>query len=284
MLFIKKKKKKNFEDKVARRAISYVAIYYREVFECRNKEAFLNLPEEALAEILQSTQLCIKERTIFESLLLWTSGEQSLSCQGYLIKPLNQLENLMAFIRFPLLGKKFLTQIINCELINESKRLSQFCQDGLDILQLASTQQVVFDRRFVDLDALKIVGRLQRRIPLDWAALNFLNFVDHNGVNSYLGTRYFTQQWVNPTICSSMKVTVSGKVLNRHCDPRMVVGYNENHDLYIGPREVDQYGQQSTWWQFDLGPQKRLVCNYYCIRSATSNFLRYWQLQGLGLI
>lgn len=37
----------------------------------------------------------------------------------------------------------------------------------------------------------------------------------------------------------------------------------------------------STWWQLDLGPKHRLLCNYYCIRHDGSHegFARSWALQ-----
>jgi hypothetical protein len=37
----------------------------------------------------------------------------------------------------------------------------------------------------------------------------------------------------------------------------------------------------STWWQLDLGPQHRLLCNYYTIRhdGSQDGFVRSWVLQ-----
>jgi hypothetical protein len=39
--------------------------------------------------------------------------------------------------------------------------------------------------------------------------------------------------------------------------------------------------QPSTWWQLDLGPQHRLLCNYYVIRhdGSQEGFARSWALQ-----
>jgi hypothetical protein len=40
----------------------------------------------------------------------------------------------------------------------------------------------------------------------------------------------------------------------------------------------------STWWQLDLGPQHRLLCNYYTIRhdGSQDGFVRSWVLQVTG--
>lgn len=49
--------------------------------------------------------------------------------------------------------------------------------------------------------------------------------------------------------------------------------------LHSGPSYSD--GRFVTWWQLDLGPSHRLVCNYYTLRQdGSEDYARNWVLQG----
>lgn len=62
----------------------------------------------------------------------------------------------------------------------------------------------------------------------------------------------------------------------RLTDPKGVVSGKLLRANAAGPRRCDG----CTFWQADLGPRHRLMCNYYTMRHDTSpNYPRSWALQ-----
>lgn len=60
----------------------------------------------------------------------------------------------------------------------------------------------------------------------------------------------------------------------KHTDPKALVGRSFLRLNQAGP------GRGGTWWLVDLGPDHRLICNYYTLRQdASFDFPRDWYLQ-----
>jgi hypothetical protein len=85
---------------------------------------------------------------------------------------------------------------------------------------------------------------------------------------------------------------------SRHTDAKAIVSGQFLNTSFAGPRYVRPAAAAaagsaslataeradstpSTWWQLDLGPQHRLLCNYYVMRHDGSHegFVRSWVLQ-----
>ena len=64
----------------------------------------------------------------------------------------------------------------------------------------------------------------------------------------------------------------------KHTDPKAVVSGNFLRLNLAGPSKT------GTWWQINLGPGHRLICNYYTLRhDGSSEFPLCWALQVLPL-
>lgn len=71
-----------------------------------------------------------------------------------------------------------------------------------------------------------------------------------------------------------MQVTASSPSC-RFTDPKALVSGNFLRNNVARPRRDGE-----TWWMVDLGPQHRLMCNYYTMRhDASPNYPCSWALQ-----
>lgn len=62
-----------------------------------------------------------------------------------------------------------------------------------------------------------------------------------------------------------------------------IVSHQFLRTSFAGPRY--QSGQPCTWWLIDLGPDHRLLCNYYTLRQdGSTDFARHWVLQVTGVV
>jgi len=93
-----------------------------------------------------------------------------------------------------------------------------------------------------------------------------------------------------PCVVSAVQAIVSGQFLNTSfAGPRYVrepavqpvAAGAEGASGSSSSSSSSSRRTPSTWWQLDLGPQHRLLCNYYVIRHDGSNegFVRSWALQ-----
>jgi len=85
-------------------------------------------------------------------------------------------------------------------------------------------------------------------------------------------------------VCS-VQAIVSGQFLNTsYAGPRYIRGCPDGCPPVAAAARTcsgSSSTMPSTWWQLDLGPQHRLLCNYYTIRHDGSHdgFVRSWVLQ-----
>jgi hypothetical protein len=85
-------------------------------------------------------------------------------------------------------------------------------------------------------------------------------------------------------VWASMQALVSGQFLNTSfAGPRYVRAPPVATGAASGPGTTSSSSRAtpSTWWQLDLGPQHRLLCNYYVIRhdGSQEGYARSWSLQ-----
>eukprot|EP01023_Acetabularia_acetabulum_P007147 TRINITY_DN13038_c0_g1_i4.p1 TRINITY_DN13038_c0_g1~~TRINITY_DN13038_c0_g1_i4.p1 ORF type:complete len:559 (-),score=51.13 TRINITY_DN13038_c0_g1_i4:168-1844(-) len=260
-------------DRVTNLTILYVSLHFADIFQEQCISEFCQISKEIVKLIYNSQHLCISEFQIYKSLLYWSYGKDLSLQPRSLEKPIRNIEELFSLIRLQLLSTIELKSVENDSLASQHTEISTLLAESKLKSLGKSSNQVVTDKRFVQLEGLNWQQGSRRRIPPDWTVLHFHGFGDGNGVTSYLGTRYFQQTFVNPTICNSMKVTNSGGC---QADLKSIVSLNFNEVCFASP---DESGD--TWWQIDLGPQHLMVCDYYCLRQDSShNFATHWQLQG----
>lgn len=84
-------------------------------------------------------------------------------------------------------------------------------------------------------------------------------------------------------VFGAMQALVSGQFLNTSfAGPRYVRAPPVSTGPAPGPgTTTSSRAAPSTWWQLDLGPQHRLLCNYYVIRhdGSQEGYARSWSLQ-----
>eukprot|EP00775_Hariotina_reticulata_P005568 gene5568-5805_t len=154
----------------------------------------------------------------------------------------------------------------------------------------------------MSVDSSKAVGRhrYRRRLAPSCKELMYVCDGDHNGVLYYIATEYGSKQWVNPVLSKAVEIKASSPP-SRYTDPKAIVSGQFLNTSFAGPRYIRGCPRQaedpaaaagncngstptlpSTWWQLDLGPQHRLLCNYYTIRhdGCQDGFVRHWALQG----
>lgn len=135
----------------------------------------------------------------------------------------------------------------------------------------------------------------RRRLAPSCKELMYVCDGDRNGVVHYIGTDYGSKQWVNPVASKALDIKASSPP-SRYTDPKALVSGQFLNTSFAGPRYIRTPQQPaaagasaaaaaatpSTWWQLDLGPQHRLLCNYYTIRhdGSQDGFVRSWVLQG----
>jgi hypothetical protein len=79
-----------------------------------------------------------------------------------------------------------------------------------------------------------------------------------------------------------LQALVSGQFLNTSfAGPRYIRATQQPAAGSTAAAAAAAAASPSTWWQLDLGPQHRLLCNYYTIRhdGSQDGFVRSWVLQ-----
>lgn len=197
------------------------------------------------------------------------------------------IEPLLPHIRFPLMSLQELHEISQHPVYNHSSVLQNLVDEALDIINNAEhctgiAPSVRAHRLLRGLTPLEAEAstRLQRRYPPGCTQLIYMYDGDQNGVCWYLGTRYGTQQWVNPVVAGYVDVKASSPV-SRGTDPRGLLSGAFLRNNFAGPKIDTSSGNVSSWWSIDLGQGHALHCDYYTLRhDASSNYLRSWALQG----
>jgi hypothetical protein len=130
--------------------------------------------------------------------------------------------------------------------------------------------------------------------PCFGANLVYLRDGDTNGACHFLGSKGGTSQWTNPVHSKAISVAASSP-LSRFTDPEVVVSGEYAHTSFAGPAFVPRGAGAAgggggggngevagsspgagAWWRVDLGPGRRLRCNYYSMRQDGScNFPRW---------
>jgi len=99
------------------------------------------------------------------------------------------------------------------------------------------------------------------------------------GALYHIGTAYGSSAFRNPVVTNEVKITASSPV-SRFTDPRRLASRTFSPVSYASPH-LHESGAISTYWQVDLGEQRRLFCNYYTMRQdASEEYPRDWMLQG----
>ena len=279
-------------------------------------EGFKGLTVASLADILQYQSLVCGENALFDALVLWAGGIDSIAIKqpsllripssaginnfsalngGYdrciseeddNIAPTPQrmlcdVESLLPHIRFPLMTSQELNAVESHPLHAHSALLRELVGEARRGGADRAAASVRADRLVRELTPSEAVAsaRFQRRSPPGCTQLIYMYDGDHNGVFWHVGTRYGSQKWVNPVLAGLLAVRASSPVA-RGTDPRALLSGAFLRTNFAGPRREGTSGRVS-WWAVDLGPGHALECNYYTLRADGSyDFLRNWALQG----
>ena len=81
---------------------------------------------------------------------------------------------------------------------------------------------------------------------------------DQQGILFYIGTNSGTEPWKNPALTGRVKVTASSMEKGQ---ASYITDYKEPHECWT--KDIP-----ASWFQLDLGPNRRVLPNYYTIRHG----------------
>jgi len=291
-------------DGLRSRAIEVAARHFLDILD-EDPDGFEGLTAISLCDILKHQSLvCGGEKTLFDALMQWSGGSDAVApgpsiptsiaeqhhgpCQMAL-RTLGEVELLLPNIRFPQMSDEDLLNVKEHPLTQCSPLLVELVREAMEsrsenngenngCLGAASVRADRLVRELTPWEAA-VRTRFQRRNPHGCTQLIYMYDGDHNGICWFLGTRYGTQQWVNPAVAGLLKVRASSPT-SRGTDPRALVSGNFLRTNFAGARR-EIGGVLSSWWAIDLSEGHALECNYYTLRHDGSfDFLRSWSLQG----
>ena len=111
-----------------------------------------------------------------------------------------------------------------------------------------------------------------RLIPTQLHHLEYSQPFDDNGVLYWIGTNGKEQEYVNPYTSGNVNVTLSCK------------WYATDAAIYVEnkpSRLIHDTNYPCSWFQVDLGSERQLIPNHYCLRGyeKMKKILKSWELQ-----
>lgn len=235
-----------------------------------------------LVHLLSHPRLCCSELTLFEAVAAWAGycgGNKQDQWRSD-----EEVQIVAAHLRFPLLSAQELQHVASHPFTMRYRAVREYVQEVEESSRAESTGKGLFlveDKRLVraaDTGTKLCFTRYQRRLSPQCEELMYVFDGDKNGVIHFLGSSYGREDWVNPVLARKVQVKASSPPA-RHTDGRAVVSGQFVRTSYAGPQFIA--GTPTTWWMVDLGPQHRLICNYYTMRQdGSQDFVRNWVMQG----
>lgn len=277
-------------DGLRNHAVEAAGRHFADILEA-DPDGFKGLAAATLGDVLKHQSLICGEKALFDALVFWADGCDAVvpgSPTDRRSEPqprtLGELGFLLQYIRFPQMSDAELEAVAAHPLAASSPVLVELLREALDArAEGASPRGAVSVRanrlvRELSPSEAAATARFQRRSPAGCTQLIYMYDGDHNGVCWFLGTRYGTQQWVNPALSGMIQVRASSPVC-KGTDPRALVSGQFLRTNFAGPRRDGD--TLSSWWLLDLGAEHALECNYYTLRhDGSTDFLRNWVLQG----
>ncbi|XP_024518354.1 BTB/POZ domain-containing protein At2g30600 [Selaginella moellendorffii] len=259
---------------------------------------FTELDGQSVMRILQHPDLLVtSEEKVLDAVFMWGSKMEGVQCWEeadtkykaglQVICPDREedLKVLLPLIRFPLMSMELLQQLDSSALCENLPLLRQMVGEACDYLKqesFVSDDEKDLIRssnqgRFISLpkNGLWFTRRLS-----SFKELNYLCDGDGNGVLYYAGTSYGAHEWMNPMVTKQITLSASSPH-SRYTDPKVLASRNYQATSFAGP--CIERGETVSWWRVDLGPDHKLMCNYYSVRQdGSTNFARNWTFQGSG--
>ncbi|XP_065881581.1 BTB/POZ domain-containing protein At2g30600 isoform X2 [Euphorbia lathyris] len=241
---------------------------------------FISLDETTFSSIIQHQDLTVtSEERVLNAILMWCIGATELygwekvdelvaSSSPDLIfqDRLQSLNNLLSFVRFPLLPSHMLEKLGQSNLCKHIHMFYYLVKEAIDYVEFGPARAKI-DQNI----------RFQHRRS-SYKELQYICDGDRNGVLYYAGTSYGEHQWVNPVLAKRITIAASSPT-SRHTDPKALASRTYQGTSFAGPRMEN--GRKCSWWMIDIGEDHQLMCNYYTLRQDGSRaFLRFWNLQG----
>ncbi|CAN1781860.1 BTB/POZ domain-containing protein At2g30600 [Linum perenne] len=243
---------------------------------------FILLDEATFSNIIQHQDLTVtSEEKVLNAILMWCiqakelygweTVDELIACSSLDLLSsdrLQSLNDLLPFVRFPLLPHSVLKKLEQSNLCKHIPILSDLVREAISYLDLGLTNS----NPGKDLNL-----RFQHRRS-SYKELQYICNGDSNGVLYFAGTSYGQHQWVNPVLSKRICITASSPA-SRYTDPKALASRSYQGMCFAGPRMED--GLVCSWWMVDLGQDHQLMCNYYTLRLDGSRaFMRSWRLQG----
>ena len=104
----------------------------------------------------------------------------------------------------------------------------------------------------------------------------FSSAFDGNGALHHIATADGTQQYTNPHEAEHVVTTMFSSYGSSYLSPSLFVQHQ-----HAGPAQNCTANLPSSWMAVDLGENRSLCVNHYCLRTGQARHnLRHWQLQG----
>ncbi|KAK2660876.1 hypothetical protein Ddye_007409 [Dipteronia dyeriana] len=177
---------------------------------------------------------------------------------------LQSVNDILPFVRFPLLPHSLLKKLENSDLSSHIPVLDNLVKEAIGFIEYGS--------------AAPGNGQKYQHRQSSFKELQYICDGDSNGVLYFAGTSFGEHQWVNPVLSKRITITASSPT-SRFTDPKTLVSRTYQGTSFAGPRMED--GQQCAWWMVDIGQDHQLMCNYYTLRMDGSRaYIRFWNFQG----
>jgi len=100
---------------------------------------------------------------------------------------------------------------------------------------------------------------------------------DENGLLYYIGTNGGKEEWKNPVATGKVKIEIShDKMYSQEMRKEDIIARTVTQSTYWG-------GSCPQWFQIDLGPEYRLLCDAYTLRHGyqhSNSYIQNWVFQG----
>ncbi|KAK3231983.1 hypothetical protein Dsin_003864 [Dipteronia sinensis] len=242
---------------------------------------FVSFDVATFSSIIRHPDLTVtSEERVLNAVLMWCMKAKEL-CGWDLVdelmrkytpellfeeRRLQSVNDLLPFVRFPLLPHALLKKLENSGLNSYIPVLDNLVKEAIGFIEYGSAaprngQNVRFQHR-----------------RSSFKELQYICDGDSNGVLYFAGTSFGEHQWVNPVLSKRITITASSPT-SRFTDPKSLVSRTYQGTSFTGPRMED--GRQCAWWMIDIGQDHQLMCNYYTLRMDGSRaYIRIWNFQG----
>ncbi|KAI4317032.1 hypothetical protein L6164_024944 [Bauhinia variegata] len=178
---------------------------------------------------------------------------------------LQLVNDLLPFVRFPLLPSSLLKKLQNSNISRHIPVLRSLVDEAINFIECGPARTKNEEN-----------VRFQHRRS-SYKECQYICDGDSNGVLYFAGTSYGEHRWVNPVLAKTLTIMASGPH-SRYTDPKVLVSRTYQGTSFAGPRMEN--GHECAWWMVDLGQDHQLMCNYYTLRQDGSTaFVRCWNFQ-----